>query len=314
MLHEHDIEIGKALALGPLTLTIAQDDDCENPWESWDCQTPLTVMGPRGGFNTWDNGDNMLDPLADVSDGWTSRHWRALCRILEIDEAREDADAREEARDWVASLGCVRLERFRNALSEAHSETWGGGVDFLEMVSEIWKLRGVPADTFQRNGYSQGDSVYLLLVATPAHAARCGFSLKKPGHDVAESLKRDADLYGAFAFGDCYGYQLGTPDDASAVDSCWGYYGAPWGNNPGKSWDVLDAAKEALRDNLPGLIKEAQADAAKALRDKLELAKEEAAMMTMGAPVYPVDMDAPARWETAKARVAELQNIAQGVA
>lgn len=264
-INAHDIETGTPLNLGPCRLTIEHDDSPDSPWESWDCQTPLAWASLERfhmTLNEHDSGDGILDPLGDVSPAWASRHWRALCKVLDLDAQAHDSDARETARDYGEPLGAVRLEAFAQALEDMKGSTWGVLVDYLDAVAAIWELRGVPALAFQRNGYSQGDSVLGLLVATPAHAARCGFDLKAPGHDIRESLERDADLFGAWAFGDVYGFTL-EDDSGDVLDSCWGFYGCPWGNNPerGGAWAVLDAARDALGHLAPAQVTTAQAEA-----------------------------------------------------
>jgi len=191
-----------------------------------------------------------------------SRHWRALCDALDLEQESETLEAEAQARDYGDALGTVRLERFRETLDDMAGDSWGTTVDYFDAVAAVWALRKIPVLTFQRNGYSQGDSVVGLLVATPAHAARCGFDLANPGHDIAESLEGDANLFGAWAFGDVYGFDIQDAQGES-LDSCWGFYGSPWSSNPekGNAWAVLDAARDALEALAPG---QAQARAAQA--------------------------------------------------
>jgi len=260
----YDFNAGEPVNLGPCRVTIHHDDSPENPWAAWDCRTPLAWRsgGRHESVNLEDSGDGILNPLGDVSPRWTSRHWRKIAQALDLDAQAEDAEARAQARDYGEPLGAVRLDRLRDALGDMAGDSWGACVDYFDTLAALWELRGCPALAFQRNGYSQGDSVLGLLVATPAHAKRCGFTLEAPGHDIRASLEGDADLFGAWAFGDVYGFTL-EDAEGDTLDSCWGFYGCPWGCNPekGNAWAVLDAAQDALKALAPAEVKAAQAEA-----------------------------------------------------
>ena len=89
---------------GGYTVRAVRDEDCENPWQAWDGQPPCVVQSD--GFTVYKEIPN---PLADVSDSWIARHWRALCDIYgasheEAARFREDnggtvADARRDLLD-----------------------------------------------------------------------------------------------------------------------------------------------------------------------------------------------------------------------
>lgn len=261
-MNPHDFDIGQAVDLGPCSVKIDNDPDAESPWESWDCMTPLAWLSlTGGGVTAWDSGDGILTPLDTVPPAWASRHWRALCDILRLDPQDHDSDARENA-DYHGGLSDSRLALFQERLQEMESFYWGPCSDHFDALAAIWKLRGVPALTFQRNGYSQGDSVLGLLVETPEHAARCGYDPKKPGHDVGAGLEGAANLFGAWAFGDIYGFTIEN-SHGEHVDSCWGFYGSPWGNNPesGDVWAVLEGARDSLAYQAPHMAAQAQAQA-----------------------------------------------------
>ena len=261
----YDFNVGEPVDMGPCRVTIHHADSPDNPWTDWDCQTPLAWASLERfhmTLNEHDSGDGILNPLGDVSPRWASRNWRKIAQALDLDAGAEDAEARLQARDYGEPLGAVRLDRFRDALSDMRGTTWGVLVDYFDALEALWELRGCPALAFQRNGYSQGDSVLGLLVATPAHAERCGFTLDAPGHDIRASLEGDANLFGAWAFGDVYGFTL-EDAEGDTLDSCWGFYGCPWGCNPekGNAWAVLDAARDALKALAPAEVKAAQSEA-----------------------------------------------------
>lgn len=230
---------------GPYAVKILHDDSPEMPWRDCDGTTPLAwVSLGDGGINVETDGADPLDALGDVSPAWVSRHWRALAAALDLDAADHDRDAKETARDYGQGLGETRLDLFRDRLGEMRSDaegfrSWGRAVDYLDALESVWKLRGVPVLSFQRNGYSQGDCVAGLLVAADAWREAMGI---EPGRDMAEDLKAQADALGAWAFGDCYGFALEDRETGETLDSCFGFLGAYWR----KDSPVLEAAAEAI--------------------------------------------------------------------
>jgi len=260
MFDAFDIEPGQAFAVGPALVTIDTQDSPENPWENWDCQTPL-IWGNGQRFETLDSGDDIANFFKRVSSAWVSRHWRAICKPLDLDESAHDRDSRDNIRGTSSTLSDSRWDMFTLRLEELESDasdSWAGQVDFFDALESLYKMLGLPCLSFQRDGYSQGDSVVGFLVATPEHAARCGFDLAKPGHDIKKSLEGDADLFGAWAFGDVYGYTL-EDADGDHLDSCWGFYGAYWDGDSTRGGYVLEAAKEALRGVASGKVDDARA-------------------------------------------------------
>lgn len=206
------------------TIEIIPDYDAENPWENWDCQTPLMrFSGDRHAIlQTHDSGDDIAGFFNHVSAHWVSRNWRKLCEILNLDQESHDMEAREYS-DYYGGLSESRIEIFAEVLSDiANFGGWTGAIDYFDALEALYNLIGIPALSTQRNGYSQGDCVLILLVATPEHAKRCGFTLENPGHDIEKSLEADADLFGDWVFGNVYGYAIPT---IRAEPSCFGFYG-----------------------------------------------------------------------------------------
>ena len=216
-LNRFDIEIGKAQRIGPFRVTIHHHESPENPWENWDCMTPMLTYSES--TQTYDSGDGIEDFFDQVpnSSRWVSRNWRKIAAILEIDEATADQGAREYVENYGGSLSDSRYDYFREALSEKapHSRCWGTACDYFDMLEALYDLAGIPALSTQRNGYSQGDCVRILLVATPAPAKRCGWA---PDYDPNPGLKTDSDLYGACAWGDVYGYSIDDAQTGGRVD------------------------------------------------------------------------------------------------
>lgn len=272
-----DIETGKAVEIGPALLTIEADDSPDMPWQSWDGLAPLAWYGL--GHGRWEGPhleaegpDSILAPLDGVSATWAARHRAAIWGALEMTrtawESLEEEIARD-AREDRAPRGQVRLDRMAERLEEMAQ---GSKSDYLDAVAALWRLRGVSALAFQRNGYSQGDSVLGLLVQTPAFLKRVG--LESPDRRTPEEIKADleaeADLLGAWAFGDVFRYVLETPDGAH-LDSCWGFYGAYWSEG-GKY--LLEAAQERLAGLAPDHAAQAAQAAQEARQAFLEARRE----------------------------------------
>lgn len=282
MLNRHDIETGAPVNLGPVCLTIHRDDFGDSPWDSEDGRAPIAYLTGHCGIETRDDYTGaILNPLASVTPAWAARHRAAIWAILAdlgLNDAETlEADVKAEQEAYGGGLSAIRLEMMRETLAENQSDSWGAGCDFLEAVAAIWKLRGVNAETFQRNGYSQGDVLRVLVVHTPAFlgAVGLGYPDKRDAQAIAADMESDADTLGAWNFGDVYGYALETPD-GETLDSCFGFYGVPYGCNPeqGNAWAVLEAAKEALAAIAPDKAQEARNRAQEARRAFLEARQE----------------------------------------
>jgi hypothetical protein len=257
-----DISPDDPATFGPFTVTLAHDLSPENPWEAWHAQTPVIYTGGSDGLTVHDSGDDLLSFFSHVSPAWVSRHWRKLAAIL--DETEEDADrmAREYAADVSTDMGDARLEVYRESW-DSYVRYSGYTVRVLEKLESLYKLAGWPVLRKTVCGYSQSDWADVLLVATPAHAARCGYDFAAPGFDMAESLKGDAELLRSWMFGDVYGYTVEGPD-GETVDSCWGFYGCYFDGDPAGGGYVLEQAAEAVEQGAKDWHEKAAAQEAEA--------------------------------------------------
>lgn len=255
-LNRFDIEIGKAQQIGPFQVTIHHDLSPENPWENWDCMTPMLTYSES--TQTYDSGDGIEDFFSFVTPAWVSRNWRKIAAILDMNETTADQDMRDYAVDYI-SLSDARFDYFETALSEMapSSRCWGTACDYFDNLEALYDLAGIPALCAQRN------DVRILLVATPAHA-------KRRGGDKND-FEADADLYGAWAWGDVYGYSINDTKTGEVVDSCWGYYGCFWEKDAHILEEVesamefeiqsrkrkrLEAIKQWVRNRVPLLLRE----------------------------------------------------------
>lgn len=219
--------MAETLQIAGYSVDIMQDSDCSSPYECDGMAPALWLSGNRhGGLQEF--GAASLESFFDrVTHAWVSRHWRAIASAMDMpDLAAFDLECRDHAATYGGGLSDARCDLFSDYLGNMRSTSWGHGVDYLECLKTLYTLAGIPAETFQRNGYSQGDSVYGLIVMTPEWAAVVGAPHAKPGKvdkaACARDMKAQADEYGAWCWGDCYGYSV-TDAGGDDVDSCWGF-------------------------------------------------------------------------------------------
>ena len=246
---------GKPAQFGPFKVRLIHDESPENPWTAWDCQTPLLAgKGRGGGWSEYDSGDGIACFFDHVSPDWVSRHWRAICAALDIDADAEDRDARESSKAGRYGLGLseTRRGRFAEYLSEAQHES-----RFFGFLATLYGMAGIPALSVTVSGYAQGDFCPILLVATRAHAERCGYDFDRPGFDVAESMEDDAELWRSYVFGDVFGYAV-EDEHGNTLDSCSGFFGCYFDGDPGRGGYVLtqaaDAVETAAKDRIDAAI------------------------------------------------------------
>lgn len=245
---------GETATYRGFTIKAMRDTDAQNPFTDWDCEPPLATYYDRS-LTQYDDCGGMLDPLSGLSDSWINRRWKEAAKAIGCDVAAMVADVADRcAGERVAD---VRRDYLETALSDAQPSHYGGNAgDYFESVAALWAMRGVVAVTGYSTGYCQGDYADVLCVVTPAWA-------KKIGAPRA-SHKRQADyaikLYGYWAWGDCYGWEIVSPD-GDELDSVWGYYGGDHEESglaetarEHVDW-IIDAARKAKADKLKELIR-----------------------------------------------------------
>lgn len=219
--------IAETLNVVGYEIDIWQDSDCGNPYDDDGMSPALWLSADRhGGLTEYGKG-NLESFFDHVTHAWVSRHWRAIAHAMDMPDLNAfDAECRDHAADYGNGLSDARCDMFIDYLHDMRSASWGHGVDYLECLRALYTLAKIPAETFQRNGYSQGDSVYGLIVMTPAWVEKVGASHAKPGKldmpRCAADMKAQADEYGAWAWGDCYGFTVTYPQ-GDVIDSCGGF-------------------------------------------------------------------------------------------
>lgn len=253
--------IPETIEVQGVSVEIWHDNAAENPYDWCDGMAPALWLHPdRYHGDLREYGDADLEGFfRKVSYRWVSRHWRAIAKVLDLADAFFDAECREDARDWGASLPVVRSEKFSEVLAEMRSTSWGSGIDYLDALAALYRMAGIPADTFQRNGYCQGDCVYGLIVHTPEWRERVGFN-----GDSDADMKAEADTYGAWCWGDVYGFSVGNDEDGEDMETCGGFYAFDVEYMAGEIADAVNGILESRATALAAEIEAARPDLAPA--------------------------------------------------
>ena len=286
---------------------ILRDTTPENPWTSWDGQPPLLVVS---GQHTYEHGLDAKCPPMPIQA--VRAHWpEMLGRLIQGHEIGAHGRRLWFTYDttWRGLMAFARAEYDTHGyplwevLADAFNEHVNGEylTDRIELLAEVYEWLGMPAVITSASGYSQGDYIEGLLVATPEWRKEVG-NESLSDEQVRESLRSDFDTYAAYAFGDVYGWVLTEhnpdhspdawwgdvavfqhdgetkyPDDE--IDSCWGYYGA----NHAKS-GLRGAALDAVAYETQRAVEdEARADAARLVEQNERRYWAERDVMTRGA-------------------------------
>jgi hypothetical protein len=257
-----------------LVIRAIQDSDCSNPWQDSDGMAPLLWTSGEG----WNDEsgaydiESVLGSTRYFSDYQLGRKWRQLCSAIGVDDpAALEAELKAERKEYGGRLADYRRDKLESILSELKpaGRSWGAACDYIDALERLWRLAGVVALDFQRNGYSQGDTVRGLLVAHPDWLKAMGITA---GHDMQADLESQADVFGAWVFGDCFGYVIEQADadgdpDGETLDSCWGFIGDDFAKS-----GLADAAKESADSILASAAKRKAAKLKELIRNHVPLA------------------------------------------
>jgi len=203
---------------GRYRIDIYNDEAAGNPFEEWDGNVPLMVEGGRN-FGTHDYGDVEQAILAAMAD-LPADKLEALA--LTLDGGGDMiANAKEAAEDYPER----GEDAFRGHLADEVTEgVPSSGSDKLDYLEAIADALGWPCLNTCSRGYSQDDYVDVLAVWPPK------FGQDNRPDATPEQIERElqdaVDLFGAWAWGDAYGYTVTDTVTGDEVGSCWGYYGA----------------------------------------------------------------------------------------
>lgn len=223
-----------------IDIKIFFDTDAINPFEDWDCCSPLMMQsGNRFSNNTTDysKGDINRHLKSVLTDGQIIRHQKAIAEIFEIyDLDNEDKETK---------IDIIRDEIY--------------SCEDFDKLESFCILAKVPHLKTSSRGYSQGDYAKLFFCETPQFLEITGCETL-----TVESMKADAETFGAWAWGDVYGYTIEDSEE-NDIGSCWGFYGDD-NNKSGllehaqsdidsylkqKSKKRLEKIKELIKANVP---------------------------------------------------------------
>lgn len=178
-----------------LSIVIDNDISPENPYTSWDGNTPLMYQSGRNRDDYSKGGIN--EYLSKVlTDGQIIRHQKKLYDYLELEPACDETPTDEK-------IDYIRDEILNTSSYEG-----------LEMVC---KLSKTPYMSTSRTGYSQGDYAEIFMCYTEDFNTETGCEKSRM---TEEYFDDSADLWASWAYGDVYIFTIEETDDC-----CGGFYG-----------------------------------------------------------------------------------------
>lgn len=250
--------IEEQIEVSGVSVSIWQDQDAENPYEWGDAMAPAIWTGLGRGYNMQEYGDADLHGFFyHVAPTWVSDHWRKIAAILDLPESEVETECRETLADYGGDMSNVLQEYFAERLTEMRSDSWSYAIDYLEALAALYRLANMAADTFQRNGYSQGDSVFGLIVHTLEWRERVGFN-----GDAARDMESGANTFGAWCWGDIYGFTVGNDEEGEDMESCGGFYGFDVEHMAGEIAHMVNAILDTRATNWAARIADTRLDLA----------------------------------------------------
>lgn len=191
-------------------IEIIQDDSAGNPFKENDGEPPILVRNFDRYLSTI-TGYGIDQDIPELTETQIRKFAADICRELNSKTLlqackRAGTGSLSDFSDAVEAINC--------ALSEISPS------NYLDLLQAVYTWQGVIAGRFTRHGYSQGDQVEILVIATPEWLQITGANIEN-----AEQLASTADLYASWAFGDCYGYTI-DHKNGELLGSCWGFYGS----------------------------------------------------------------------------------------
>lgn len=210
----------------------------ENPWEAWDCEPPVVAVGGRS--YSYRNGGADTPDIKLITNDKIIQHHQAIEQMVR-DYWAEDEVADFNLLEHLIGDKTVEIGAFdlgvRELVSDSIDDYLSGSMDseMLDRMEEVWSWAGVQTWRDTLVGYSQGDWIDTMFVATPEWLDRSGLTageLPPSETTINTYLENAAHLFGAYMFGDVYGVTVerlvsNGDDDAEweEVESCWGFYG-----------------------------------------------------------------------------------------
>lgn len=231
------------------TATIAVDEYPFNPFSGnyGDCEPPIAVLNfeGRGTLDNYDGEELNLKTLLALipKDKWASREGkREILNALPFAKASlfagPHSTGMETLRDAIREYG--DFEAAIDALVYALDPSgWSEWQEYFDAMAAVAAVAGIPCHNTISHGHSQGDCALVFVLATPVWAERVG----APAETLERQCEGAADLWSAWAWGDCYGIQaIHRPDGTEVEDaSLWGFYGSDHEES-----GIIDAATDTV--------------------------------------------------------------------
>ena len=249
------------------TVEIVRDECADNPHDRGDCESPAIWL--HHGLHEYGD-ENLGDVIWNLSLAIIARKWRALADAVDLAHDNLQALSEEYKRDNGGCINNARQQLLGEALdelkAEAKSNSYSG--EYLDTLRTIYRLIGVPAETFTRNGYCQGDVALGLIVMTPKWKAHVGAShaTMRRIKEAEADMSLQADEYAAWLRGDVYGYRI-EDETGTEVDSCCGFYVF------GELDPIKSGIAESICESLNSEIKASTEAKADAFVTEMELAR-----------------------------------------
>jgi len=237
-----------------ITINIHSDDFPANPFEEFECEPPLLVLGLDDRNPTaYNKAPQRWGDILELLPPSCFERGKRMELIKKLDGTlREFAEENRNMGTIEAICTCLTMQY------GATPSGWRTAQEWFEAAAWILNWGGIPAVYKQSMGHCQGDIVLCLAVATPAWVEMVG----APPETHKRQLWEAIELYGNWAWGNVYGFKLEDGDGNDIDDigcSIWGFYG--WDHEKSGLMSEARAAIESYLAEVAELtIKEEQAE------------------------------------------------------
>lgn len=199
-----------------IKISIIHDDSPLNPFEDWDCNYPLNSNDGHNYGKDYSNGDIDNYLLGKLSYEFVQENFDTLLDLVET--SREEFDEDYPIGDFTED---ERVDYLYDMLRDYITEENQHRANFCELF-DIKHYFGTS------KGYSQGDCVDVFICWTPEFGKLCGVPYESA---TVKAMESTFELYGQWAWGDVYGFNIEDEEDEDSIGSCFGFYGTNWEEN-----------------------------------------------------------------------------------
>ena len=250
-----------------LEILIHLDESPENPFTACDCEPPTWVY--YEGMTGYGDAPDLAELIGLLPENVIAAQWQEIAEQC-VDAQEPEEAVREEIENWsynAEDTPETNPEATRDALQEICHPLptygqWGYVTTYFEAMTYVLDLLDWKYHYAISTGYSQGDAAHVLCIATPDWAKLTG----APPETHADQCKGTFILYTAWAWGDCYWFEI--PETG---DELFGYYGSDHEKS-----GLLETARQYIDYHLESTEKARQDKLKKLISGKTPLGKREA--------------------------------------